>query len=162
MKKYLPGITIIVTTLMFSCKSDPKTDKQDLKEAQVDTTEVVDIEEEKIVEEKKPVTKKITAKKKKATTPKKEAYKVPAGAPTFSDAAARKYIIDYEKYVAAYKKAVEANDMESFVKLNDASKSLNQQYNALIEKLSAEELAKMSNYIQEKTQQLNELSEKMY
>ena len=161
MKKYLLSTIIIGTTLVLSCKSDPKTDKQDLKEAVEDTTEVVDVEVDEIVEEKKPVKKKIT-KKKKTTTTKKETYKVSAGAPTFSDAAARKYIIDYEKYVAAYKKAVEANDMESLVKLNDASKSLNQQYNALIEKLSAEELAKMSNYIQKKTQQLNELSEKMY
>lgn len=161
MKKILCIITIVGVALLSSCKGDPKTDKQDLIEAIKDTTVVTQVvEEDVIVEEKKPVKKKTTPKKKPAQ--KKETYKVPTGAPTFSDAAARKYIIDYEKYVAAYKKAVEANDMDSFVKLNDASKSLNNQYNALIEKLSAEELAKMSDYIQEKTEQLNKLAEKMY
>lgn len=151
--------TFLCLMFMFvaSCKKDPKSDKVEVVEEVVDSTDVVEV-----VEEKKPVVKK---KKKKKTTKKKtktEVIEVPAGAPSFSSVAARKYIRDYEAYVAKYKKAVESKaDMDSFLKLSKASSSLTKQYRELISTLPAGEIEKMSKYMQKKTKQIDALSRQM-
>ncbi|WP_299253900.1 hypothetical protein [uncultured Aquimarina sp.] len=138
-----------------SCKKDLKSDKVEVVEEVVDSTDVVEV-----VEEKKPVVKKKkkTIKKK----PKTNEIKVPAGAPSFNSVAARKYVRDYEAYVAKYKKAVESKaDMDSFLKLSEASSSLTKQYRKLISTLPAGEIEKMSKYIQKKTKQIDALSRQM-
>ncbi|MBQ4822520.1 hypothetical protein [Aquimarina sp. MMG016] len=147
----------LAALLAVSCKKDPKTDKIEVKEEVQDTIPVMQVEDEK------PSVKKVTKKKKKKkkTTPKK-VIKVPPGAPTFDDTEARRYVRDYEAYVAQYKKAVAANDMDSFLKLSDASSSLNRQYKSLITKLSSEEMDKMVKYMEKKTKQIDELTKKMY
>jgi len=122
----------------------------------VDSTDVVEV-----VEEKKPVVKK-KKKKPKKKKPKTEAIKVPAGAPSFSSVAARKYIRDYEAYVVKYKKAVESKaDMDAFLKLSKSSSDLTKQYRKLISTLPADEIEKMSKYMQKKTKQIDALSRQM-
>lgn len=154
-KTFLITLASFSVFLIASCNKDPKSDKKELKEAVTDTTQVVAVEEEKPIE---PVKKKTT---KKTTKPKKKTVKLPAGMSSITDKAAIKYIQDYERYVANYKKAVEANDMDSFLKLNEASSSLTKQYTALMTKLSGEDIEKISNYMQEKSKQIDALSAQM-
>ncbi|WP_299439261.1 hypothetical protein [uncultured Aquimarina sp.] len=138
-----------------SCKKDPKADKVEVIEEVADSTDVVEV-----VEEKKPVVKK--KKKPKKKKPKTEIIKVPPGAPTFESTAARKYVRDYEAYVAKYKKAVESKaDMEAFIKLSESSNSLTAQYRKLVATLPAGEIEKMSQYMQKKTKQIDALSRQM-
>lgn len=153
-------VGFIIIAIVSSCKGDPKSDKQELKEAVKDTTAVVAVEEEK--PEKEPVKSKPKKKKSKPKPKKTQEIKLPKGMTSITDEAAKKYIRDYERYVVNYKKAVDANDMDSFLKLNDASSSLSRQYNSLMSTLSGEDIEKISKYMQEKTVQLNKLSEKMY
>ncbi len=142
--------------IMVSCKKDPKTDKLEVVEEIVDSTDVV--AEEIVAEEPVAKKKKKPVAKKK---PKDKKIAVPPGAPTFNSRAARKYIRDYEAYIANYKKAVKAKDMDSFLELNEASSSLTKQYRSLISTLSGEEIKKMSKYIQAKSKQIEELSKQM-
>ncbi|MFD2561999.1 hypothetical protein [Aquimarina rubra] len=151
----LSSLLCLFLVSVASCKKDPKTDQVEVIEEVVDSTDVVEV-----VEEKKPVVKKkkkTTKKKKKATV-----IEVPAGAPSFKSTAARKYVRDYEAYVANYKKAVESKgDMDAFLKLSKSSSDLTNQYRKLISTLPADEMEKMSKYMQEKTKQIDALSRQM-
>ncbi|WP_271766874.1 hypothetical protein [Aquimarina algiphila] len=168
MKKTI--LTIFLSAVLlsaFSCKKDPKSDTLDTVEvARGDTSdfvEEVDKEKEPEVEKKKKPNK----KKKSDLDGKKDFEKtnklipIPGTSGYTKNSAAKKYIKDYEKYVANYKKAVEAHDMESFLKLNEASSDLTKQYNSLMTKLSGEEIENISKYMQAKSKQLNALSAKM-
>ncbi len=168
MKK--PILTIFLSVLLlsvFSCKKDPKTDNLDTVEfARGDTSDFVEeVEEEKKPEVKK--NKKTTKQKKSDLDGKKDIEKanklipIPGTSGYTKNSAAKKYIKDYEAYVANYKKAVEAHDMDSFLKLNEASSDLTKQYNSLMTKLSGEEIENISKYMQAKSKQLNALSAKM-
>ncbi|MDH7446656.1 hypothetical protein [Aquimarina sp. 2201CG14-23] len=150
---FLSSLLCLLFASIVSCKKDPKSDKLEVVEEVVDSTDVA----EEVVEEKKPVVKK---KKKKKKKPKTDI--VPPGAPSFENTAARKYVRDYEAYVANYKKAVEAKaDMDAFLKLSEASSSLTKQYRTLISTLSGDEIEKMSKYIQKKSQQIDALNKQM-
>ncbi|WP_405206259.1 hypothetical protein [Aquimarina sp. LLG6339-5] len=151
----LRSLLCLLLIFAVSCKKDPKSDKVEVIEEVVDSTDVVEV-----IEEKKPVVK----KKKKSTKkkPKKETIKLPAGAPSFSSIEAKKYIRDYEAYVSKYKKAVESKaDMDAFLKLSESSSSLTKQYRKLISTLPAGEIEKMSKYMQEKTKQIDALNRQM-
>ncbi|MBW1296566.1 hypothetical protein [Aquimarina litoralis] len=151
----LSSLLCLLLSFAVSCKKDPKSDKVEAIEEVVDSTDVVEV-----VEEKKPEVKK--KKKPKKKKPKKDEIKVPAGAPTFDSKEARKYIRDYEAYVSKYKKAVESKaDMDAFLKLSESSSNLTKQYRKLISTLSADEIEKMSKYMQEKTKQIDALSRQM-
>lgn len=119
---------------------------------------VVEKAEDKI---KPVVTKKKKTRKKSTTKKKEQKISVPPSAPSFDNTEARKYVRDYEAYVSNYRKAVKAKDMESFLELNEASNNLTKQYRNLINKLSAEEIDKMSKYMQENTKQIDQLSSQM-
>ncbi|WP_062059229.1 hypothetical protein [Aquimarina longa] len=161
-----PILTIFVCTLLLSvisCKKDPKSDALDVVEEVQDSTKVA---VEEVVEEVKP-----KVKKKKKVTGKRDGKKefertnklipIPGTSGHTSNPDTRKYIKDYERYVANYKKAVEAKDMDSFLRLSDASSDLSRQYNALMTKLPGEEIEKLSEYMQVKSDQLTKLAEKM-
>ncbi len=151
----LGSLLFLLLASVVSCKKDPKTDKEEIIEEVVDSTDVVEV-----IEEKKPVVKKKKIPKKKK--PKKKVIEVPPGAPTFESEVARKYVRDYEAYVTKYKKAVEAKaDMDSFLKLSEASSSLTRQYRKLISTLPAGEIEKMSKYMNEKAKQIDALNRQM-
>ncbi len=152
---FLTSFVCVLLMSAISCKKDPKSDTLEVKEELVDTTAVV----EDVVEEKKPIAKK--KKKETKKKPKKETIALPPGTPNFTSVEARKYVRDYEAYVADYKKAVKSKDMDSFIELSEASSSLTRQYRILISKLSGEEMDKMSKYIQAKSKQIDELSKQM-
>ncbi len=142
-----------------SCKKDPKSDKLDVQEEIVDTTTVIKdvIEKKEVVTSKKKKKNEVTKKK-----PKEQIIPVPKGAPSFNSVAARKYVRDYEAYVANYRKAVKAHaDMDSFLKLSEASSSLTKQYRTLISTLSGNEIEKMSKYMEAKTKQIDALSKQL-
>ena len=161
---------LISSFVFISCHSDPKSDKVTLnrvKDSIITTKESSIAEKQEEVKSKK---KKVldtsikNIKKQSKFKPKNEKVKIdlPSGAPSFKGDEARRYVRDYERYVSNLKKAVEAKDIESFLKLGDASSNLTKQYNTLIGKLPADEIAKMSKYMKQKTRQLDELTKKMY
>lgn len=163
MKKIL---LVILLGVIIACQGDPKSDKLELKEAVEDTTAVAKVEEKKAKVKKvvKKKRRKSTKKKSSAVavaTPKKVEIVVPSNMVEVEDAAARKYINDYENYVSSYKKAVDANDMDSFLKLSDASSNLTKQYQSMVSRLSEKDMELLSSYMLEKTKQLNELSKRM-
>ncbi len=160
-------IILLCTALLanFSCKKDPKSDKLEVVEKVEDSTAVA---VEEIVEEKKPaVKKKKKTVKKNKNDGKKEFERnskfipIPGTGAKTSNTDAKKYIKDYERYISNYKKAVEAKDMDSFLKLNEASSDLTKQYNSLMTKLSGQEIENISKYMQIKSAQLNKLSAQM-
>ncbi len=147
----------IILLFAISCKKDIKLDKLDTVEVVKDTTEVV-------IEEKKPEVQK--PKKKKKTTSKKKgnsnkSMRIPGTSWYTDNADSKKYIKDYERYVYNYKKAVNAHDMDSFIKLGKASSSLSKQYLSLMSKLPGDEIEKLSEYMKVKSNQIDELSKKM-
>ncbi len=165
-------ICIVLLTLpllgVVSCKKDPKNanvDELEAVEYPVDST-YVDNGKGVLVKTPGSKKKKTSTKKKKTTskpkvTPDDGEMRIPGTFARTSNTYAKKYIKDYEKYVADYKKAVEAHDMDSFLKLNKASSGLSTQYTRLMSILPGEEIEKLSEYMQIKSKQLNELSAKM-
>lgn len=146
---------------VFSCMKDPKSDKVDaVKEIVQDSTNIAT---EEVVEEKKPVVKKKkkATKKKNRTVKKDVTMRIPGTPNSTNNSYSKKYIRDYEQYVANYKKAVDAHDMDSFLKLSSASSDLSRQYNRLMSILPGEEIEKLSLYMQVKSKQLADLSAKM-
>ncbi len=160
-------VTLLAVTLLFaiSCKKDPKTSNFEAVEYPVDSTYIEG--EDKGVIIKNPATKKKPVAKKKKTTAKKKTteedgvMRIPGTFERTNNSYSKKYIRDYEKYVSNYKKAVEAHDMDSFLKLNDASSDLSKQYTRLMSILPGEEIEKLSKYIEIKSKQINALSAKM-
>ncbi|MBP2832080.1 hypothetical protein J8281_07740 [Aquimarina sp. U1-2] len=164
----IPFLSTVVLLLFFSCKKDPKATNFEAVEYPVDSTYVEG--ENKGVVIKNASTKKkkksYTKKKKKNNTKRKTAkddavIRIPGTFERTSNSYAKKYIKDYERYVANYKKAVEANDMDSFLKLSNASSDLSRQYNRLMSILPGEEIEKLSQYMEVKSKQINALSAKM-
>lgn len=157
-----PILTVFICLVLlcvFSCKKDPKSDKMYAVEVVEDSTNLA---VEEVIEEKKPV-----VKKKKKSTKKKKAneddktMRIPGTFDSTDNSFSKKYIRDYERYMANYKKAVEASDMDSFLKLSDASSDLSRQYNRLMNILPGDEIGKLSEYMQVKSEELAKLSEQM-
>ena len=164
MKKPILIISFCVIILsMVSCKKDPKSDTVDTTVETVMPDSIRVAVSEEIEKEKTKVTKKKSApvEKKKPTEEDKGVMRIPGTFDSTSNSYTKKYIKDYEKYILDYKKAVEAKDMDSFLKLNDASSSLSKQYNRLMNILPSEEIQKVSEYMQVKSEQLAKLSAKM-
>jgi len=168
-----PLFLVLMILSVASCKKDPKSDKEKLKSVEnpVDSTMVKDANKEVVVQ--KPTT---TKKKKKPTSSKKSSstktkkkskatvdgtMRIPGTSFSTDNSMSKKYIRDYESYVRNYKKAVDAKDMDSFLKLSDASSSLSRQYTRLISVLPGEEIEKLSTYMQVKSKQLDKLSSKL-
>ncbi|WP_106792135.1 hypothetical protein [Aquimarina sp. Aq78] len=145
-----------------SCKKEVKTDTlEPVEVARGDTSDFIEeVDEESEAKKKKKSTKKKKPAKKESTTDDKTLH-IPGTFDTTDNTYSKKYIKDYERYVTNYKKAVEANDMDSFLKLSDASSDLSKQYNRLMNILPGEEIEKLSEYMQVKSEQLAELSSKM-
>lgn len=170
MKK--PILIISLCTILLSvvsCKKDPKSDTvvdttvetvmpDSIREAVLEEVEKEKMEaknKKSIIENKKAIT------EKKKSTEGKSTMRIPGTFDSTDNTDTQKYIKDYEKYVEDYKKAVEAKDMDSFLKLNDASSSLSKQFNRLMNILPSEEIQKVSEYMQVKSEQLAKLSAKM-
>ncbi|WP_281991091.1 hypothetical protein [Aquimarina aggregata] len=156
----------LMLVIVVSCKKDPKSDKVDIIETAVDSTAIAAeeaLKEKAISQKKKKSTKKKSSKKSGAKKNKKSTklVRIPGTSASTKNADVQKYIRDYEKYMSNYKKAVEASDMDSFLKLNSASNSLTKQYDLLINKLPGEEIEKLSQYMQVKSKQMNALSAQM-
>jgi hypothetical protein len=153
----------LVLVSVVSCKKESKTDNLDTVEIpRGDTSDFIEEvdEEPEVKKKKKPTKKKKPAKKGNATDDDKE-LRIPGTFDATDNSYSKKYIRDYERYVVNYKKAVEANDMDSFLKLSDASSDLSKQYTRLMNILPGEEIEKLSEYMQVKSEQLAELSSKM-
>ncbi len=169
MKKTICIIFLSVLALLSvtSCKKDSRTNDFEAVEYPVDSTYIEG--EDKGVVIKNAVTKKKNkpaAKKKKTSTKKKTVkeegtMRIPGTFERTNNSYSKKYIKDYERYVSNYKKAVEAHDMDSFLKLNSASNDLSRQYSRLMSILPGEEIEKLSKYMEVKTKQMNDLSAKM-
>ncbi|WP_024769062.1 hypothetical protein [Aquimarina macrocephali] len=160
-----PILTIFLCLALLSvvsCKKEAKTDNlEPVEVARGDTSDFIEeVDEESEAKKKKKSTKKKKPAKKESTTDDKT-YHIPGTFDTTDNTYSKKYIKDYERYVANYEKAVEANDMDSFLKLSDASSDLSKQYNRLMNILPGEEIEKLSEYMQVKSEQLAELSSKM-
>jgi hypothetical protein len=159
-------LTIFLCLLLLSvvsCKKESKTDNLETVEvARGDTSDFIEeVDEEPEVKKKKKPTKNKKSTKKEDATDGNKALHIPGTFDTTDNTYSKKYIKDYERYVVNYKKAVEANDMDSFLKLSDASSDLSKQYNRLMNILPGEEIEKLSEYMQIKSEQLTELSSKM-
>ncbi|WP_378188053.1 hypothetical protein ACE939_06440 [Aquimarina sp. W85] len=156
---------VLATATIVSCKKDPKSDSTELQEQMVDTLPVVEepvVVEKPVVKKKKVVKKQKTKEEIQAESIKKLTIEMKSkGLPTFKESPAMIYIKRYEKYVADYKRAVEANDMDSFLKLSDASSALSREYRSLLNSLEGEDVEKMSKYMQAKSKQIDALSAKM-
>lgn len=152
----------LVIGFSFSCNQDPKIERIKNSELGLDTLQVentrasVSLDTVPMVE-KKEIPKQISKPKAK---PKPVAKKisVPKGAPSFKSTAARRYVRDYEAYVANYRKAVKSQGMDELLKLDKASASLTKQYRELMTQLSPDELDKLSQYMKKKSKQIDELS----
>ncbi|WP_103068655.1 hypothetical protein [Aquimarina sediminis] len=157
-----PILTIFLSIMVLSvisCKKDPKSDKLEVVEEVVQDSTIVIAEE--VVEEKKPVVKKKKKTTKKKSTTKDKTLRIPGTFDSTDNSYVKKYVRDYERYVSNYKKAVESNDMDSFLKLSDASSDLTRQYSRLMNILPGEEITKLSEYMQVKSEQLAKLSDSM-
>ncbi|GAA4271886.1 hypothetical protein U6A24_22555 [Aquimarina gracilis] len=171
MKKTIFVTFLGVTSLLLiaSCKKDPKGANINELEAVEYPVDSTDVSSDKGVVVNAPGAKKkkSTTKKKKTTSTKKNTttdngeMRIPGTFERTNNSYAKKYIRDYEKYVSNYKKAVEAHDMDSFLKLNSASSDLSRQYTRLMSILPGEEIEKLSKYMEVKSKQINELSAKM-
>jgi hypothetical protein len=145
---------------VISCKKEVKTDSFDTVEVpRGDTSNFIEeVDEESKVKKKKKSTKKNKPTKKEGDD---KILHIPGTFDETDNPHSKKYIRDYERYVANYKKAVEAKDMDSFLKLSDASSDLSRQYSKLMNILPGKEIEKLSEYMQVKSEQLAELSSKM-
>ncbi len=163
MKKPILIISLCTVLLsIVSCKKDPKSDTVDTTVETVMPDSIREAVSEEIEKEKAVIKKKKAPVEKKK--PKEEdngIMRIPGTFDSTDNSYTKKYIKDYEKYMVDYKKAVEAKDMDSFLKLSDASSSLSKQFNRLMNILPSEEIQKVSEYMQVKSEELAKLSEKM-
>jgi len=184
-------LIFLFSLLMFgfssvSCKNEAKAEKEiqmedsldaiivnasSNKKKEIEDEEVTkEVEIEKHVKKKKEVAKKdkkeeVAKENKKDSEPKygKDGgnMNIPGTSLSTNNGMAKKYIYDYEKYVVRYRKAVEAKDMDSFLRLSDASSALSKQYTRLMSILPGEEIEKLSRYMNVKSRQLDLLSSQM-
>jgi len=81
--------------------------------------------------------------------------------PGFSDKNVQEYVNAYEAYIEEYKKAVESKDMTAFASLGEKGQELGTKAQEVMGNLSGEDATKLSEYMQKKSEQLQELSQKM-
>lgn len=153
------------SSLLFSCKKDPKQDKEPIIEEVVDSTEIKEAVIPKLIEEEKVLEKKIVKKKNEKTHDGDKKYSrttnkipLPPGAPDIQDQIVRKYIRDYENYIVEYRKAVNSDDFDTFLKLSKTSSKLTDQYRSVVDRLSGDDVKMMSDYIKKKTKEIEEIS----
>ncbi|WP_062059414.1 hypothetical protein [Aquimarina longa] len=109
--------------------------------------------------EAKPETSSSSDKTEKAETPRSS--KSASNVPSFSDDKVQEYVNAYEAYIEEYKKAVERKDMNAFVALGKKGQELGQKAQEVMGNLSGDDVQKLSTYMQDKSTQLQELSQKL-
>ncbi|WP_024771357.1 hypothetical protein [Aquimarina macrocephali] len=134
MKKVILNLSLVIAILAVSCKSETKSD-----------TSVSKDEVEKVEEKTEENTSSQSAN----------------GVPNFSDGKVQEYVNSYEAYIEEYKKAVESKDMTAFASLGEQGQKLGTQAQEVMGNLSADDVKKLSDYMQKKSAQLQELSKKM-
>ncbi|WP_106791096.1 hypothetical protein [Aquimarina sp. Aq78] len=134
MKKVILNLSLVIAILAVSCKSETKSD-----------TSVSKDEVEKVEEKTEENTSSQSAN----------------GVPNFSDKKVQEYVNSYEAYIEEYKKAVESKDMTAFASLGEQGQKLGTQAQEVMGNLSADDVKKLSDYMQKKSAQLQELSKKM-
>ncbi|EZH72227.1 hypothetical protein ATO12_25165 [Aquimarina atlantica] len=134
MKKVILNLSLVIAILAVSCKNETKSD-----------TSVSKDEVEK-VEEK---------------TEENTSSKSANGVPNFSDDKVQEYVNSYEAYIEEYKKVVESKDMTAFASLGEKGQKLGQQAQEVMGNLSGEDVKKLNDYMQKKSEQLQELSKKL-
>ena len=130
-----PLIITLLSILMMSflsCKKDVKDERTDtVQTIPISDTTRLRLEEnvkERVVDQKKNKSEKKKASIKKDSKKNSAVLHIPGTFETTENSFSKKYVKDYEEYVTNYKKAVNAKDMDSFLKLSKArrkSKVLN-------------------------------------
>lgn len=133
MKKVIVNLSLVIAILFASCKSETKETS-----TSSENTEKTEKKED-------------NSSKESAT----------AGVPSFSDKNVQEYVNAYEAYIEEYKKAVESKDMTAFASLGQKGQELGTKAQEVMGNLSGEDVVKLSEYMQKKSEQLQELSQKM-
>lgn len=136
MKKVILSLSLVAAVLVVSCKNEVKSDTKVASE-NAESTE--------------------TTEKREDNTSTKSTSEVPS----FSDEKVQEYVNAYEAYIEDYKKAVESKDMTAFASLGEKGQNLGTKAQEVMGNLSAEDVKKLSDYMQKKSAQLQELSKKM-
>lgn len=136
MKKVILSLSLVAAVLVVSCKNEVKSDTKVASE-NTESTE--------------------TTEKREDNTSTKSTSEVPS----FSDEKVQEYVNAYEAYIEDYKKAVESKDMTAFASLGEKGQNLGTKAQEVMGNLSAEDVKKLSDYMQKKSAQLQELSKKM-
>ncbi|WP_109097443.1 hypothetical protein [Aquimarina sp. AU58] len=134
MKKVILNLSLVIAILAVSCKNETKSDSSVSKD-----------EVEKVEEKTEENTSSQSAN----------------GVPNFSDDKVQEYVNSYEAYIEEYKKIVESKDMTAFASLGEKGQKLGQQAQEVMGNLSGEDVKKLNDYMQKKSEQLQELSKKL-
>jgi len=133
MKKVIVNLSLVIAILFASCKSETK----EASTSSENTEETENTEESSSNDSAK------------------------VGVPSFSDKNVQEYVNAYEAYIEEYKKAVESKDMTAFASLGQKGQELGTKAQEVMGNLSGEDVTKLSEYMQKKSEQLQELSQKM-
>ncbi|WP_074409214.1 MULTISPECIES: hypothetical protein [Aquimarina] len=134
MKKVILNLSLVIAILAVSCKNETKSDSS------VSKDEVEKVEEK---------------------TEEKTSSQSANGVPNFNDDKVQEYVNSYEAYIEEYKKIVESKDMTAFASLGEKGQKLGQQAQEVMGNLSGEDVKKLNDYMQKKSEQLQELSKKL-
>jgi len=83
------------------------------------------------------------------------------GTPSFSNPKVQEYVNAYEEYIEEYKKIVESKDMAAFASLGQKGQELGTKAQELSSALSANEIEKFNAYMLKKSEEIQELSQKL-
>ncbi|GGX16223.1 hypothetical protein [Aquimarina muelleri] len=136
MKKVILNLSLVIAILFASCKNETK--ETSTSSENTENTEKTEEKEENSSEGSTKV-----------------------GVPSFSDKNVQEYVNAYEAYIEDYKKAVESKDMTAFASLGQKGQELGTKAQEVMGNLSGEDVTKLSEYMQKKSEQLQELSQKM-
>ncbi|WP_103072175.1 hypothetical protein [Aquimarina sediminis] len=142
MKKVILSLSLVLAVLAVSCKNEAKSDTQDSSETTENTESTEKAEK---------------AEKEEGDTSKESA----SGVPSFGDEKVQEYVNAYEAYIEDYKKAAESKDMTAFAELGKKGQELATKSQEVMGNLSGDDVKKLSDYMQAKSAQLQELSQKM-
>lgn len=142
MKKVIVNLSLVIAILFASCKSETK--EASTSSENTENTENTETKEE-------------TENTEESNS--NDSAKV--GVPSFSDKNVQEYVNAYEAYIEEYKKAVESKDMTAFASLGQKGQELGTKAQEVMGNLSGEDVTKLSEYMQKKSEQLQELSQKM-
>lgn len=134
MKKVILAVMVAFAMVATSCKGEKKSDASSEKKV------------EKKAEEKKEETKNETSS---------------ADVPNFSDQGVQDYVNAYEEYMKELKKVVESKDMDGYSKLSAKGAELGQKATEALGKVSGADAEKLTKYMEAKSKEMTELTNKL-